>query len=44
MAARPLPACDAGALQRRLCEEHRVEVPVIEWGGWQFVRVSVQGA
>ena len=43
MAAFPLPACDAAALQRRLWEEYRVEVPVIEWGGRQLVRVSVQG-
>ena len=43
MAAFPLPACDAGALQRRLYDEHRIEVPIIEWNERQFVRVSVQG-
>jgi isopenicillin-N epimerase len=43
MAAFPLPACDAAALQRRLYDEYRVEVPVIEWSGRQLVRVSVQG-
>jgi len=43
MAAFPLPACDAAALQRRLYDEHRVEAPVIEWNGRQLVRVSVQG-
>jgi isopenicillin-N epimerase len=43
MAAFPLPACDAAALQRRLYEEYRVEVPIIEWNGRQLVRVSVQG-
>ena len=43
MAAFPLPACDGAALQRRLYDEYRVEVPVIEWGGRQLVRVSVQG-
>ncbi|HNS50305.1 MAG TPA: aminotransferase class V-fold PLP-dependent enzyme [Anaerolineae bacterium] len=43
MAALPLPPCDAGALQRRLYDEYRVEVPVIEWNGRQLVRVSVQG-
>jgi isopenicillin-N epimerase len=37
-----LPPCEA-ALQRRLYDEYRVEVPIIEWGGRQFVRVSVQG-
>ena len=43
MAAFPLPACDAAMLQRRLYDEYRVEVPVIEWNGRQFVRVSIQG-
>jgi len=45
MAAFPLPPCDAAALQRRLAErdEYRVEAPIIEWNGRQFVRVSVQG-
>ena len=43
MAAFPLPACDAAALQRRLYDEHRVEVPIIDRNGRQFVRVSVQG-
>jgi isopenicillin-N epimerase len=43
MAAFPLPLCDAGALQRRLYEEYRVEVPIIDWNGRQLVRVSVQG-
>jgi isopenicillin-N epimerase len=43
MAAFPLPACNAAALQRRLYDEYRVEVPVIDWNGRQLVRVSVQG-
>ena len=43
MAAFPLPACDAAALQRRLYDEYHIEVPIIEWGGRQLVRVSVQG-
>jgi isopenicillin-N epimerase len=43
MAAFPLPACDGAALQRRLYDEYRVEVPLIEWNGRQLVRVSVQG-
>jgi len=43
MAAFPLPACNAEELKRRLYEEYRVEVPIIEWNGRQFVRVSVQG-
>jgi selenocysteine lyase/cysteine desulfurase len=43
MAAFRLPPCDAAALQPRLYDENRVEVPIIEWGGRQLVRVSVQG-
>ena len=43
MAAFALPACDGAALQRRLYDEFRVEVPIVEWGGRQLVRVSVQG-
>ena len=31
MAAFPLPPCDAEALQRRLYDEFRVEIPVISW-------------
>ena len=43
MATIPLPACDPDELKRRLYDEYRVEVPIISWGGRQFVRVSVQG-
>jgi isopenicillin-N epimerase len=43
MAAFPLPPCDGAELQRRLYDEYRVEVPVIEWNGRQLLRVSVQG-
>ena len=43
MAAFPLPACDAAALKRRLYDEYRIEVPVIEWNGRRLLRLSVQG-
>lgn len=52
MATIPLPPCDAAELKRRLYDDYRIEVPIIEWpalgragtgGGRQFVRVSVQG-
>lgn len=43
MAAFPLPACGAEALQHRLYDEHRIEVPIVDWNGHQLVRVSIQG-
>lgn len=43
MVAIPVPAQDAGELQRRLWEESRIEVPVTTHAGQVFVRVSVQG-
>lgn len=44
MTAAPLPA-DTGAavLQSRLYDEHRIEVPLIEWNGHKLIRVSIQG-
>jgi isopenicillin-N epimerase len=44
MAALPLPAdgLPAKELQRRLFEEHAVEVPITEWQTQRFVRVSIQ--
>lgn len=43
MAALPIPACDPAEVNRRLWEEHRIEIPGIDWQGRQFVRLSVQG-
>jgi len=41
MAAFRLPECDPKAVQRRLFEEFRIEVPVRAWNGRHLVRVSV---
>jgi isopenicillin-N epimerase len=43
MAAMPVPDCDGQVLARHLWEDHRIEIPVVEWGGRTFVRISVQG-
>ena len=42
MAIAPLPPVDAPALQARLLAEFGVEVPLIEWNGRCFIRVSIQ--
>jgi isopenicillin-N epimerase len=41
MAAFRLPPCDPEAVQRRLLDEFRIEVPVRAWNGRHLVRVSV---
>jgi isopenicillin-N epimerase len=44
MAAAPLPPMrDLKAFKSRLLDDYRVEIPCIEWGDRQFIRVSVQG-
>jgi isopenicillin-N epimerase len=42
MRSLPLPPCDTKEVKRRLWDEFQVEVPLVEWGGHQFVRVSIQ--
>lgn len=43
MAIAPLPqGTDAAALKSRLYSEYQVEVPIIEWNGQKYVRISVQ--
>jgi isopenicillin-N epimerase len=42
--AAPLPAStDVLRLKSWLYDRHRIEVPSIDWLGWKFVRVSIQG-
>jgi isopenicillin-N epimerase len=42
MASIPLPDCDAATLCTYLREQHRVEIPVVQWNGHTMVRVSAQ--
>nr|BAL53185.1 aminotransferase class V [uncultured Chloroflexota bacterium] len=39
----PLPPLPAKVLKERLYEEYHIEIPVIEWAGKLFLRISVQG-
>jgi len=43
MAAVPLPPSDLVTLKKRLYDEFKVEVPLIDWKGRHFVRISIQG-
>lgn len=43
MGIAPLPHSDLTLLKSRLYDEHRVEVPLIQWKDRQFIRLSVQG-
>jgi isopenicillin-N epimerase len=43
MGIAPLPLSNLPVLKRRLYDEYKIEVPLIQWQDKQFVRVSVQG-
>jgi isopenicillin-N epimerase len=43
MACAPLPAAaDVAELHRRLYEEYRIEIPILEWNGRKLARISYQ--
>lgn len=37
-----LPPCDTAQVKTRLYDDFHIEVPIIEWDGRQFVRISIQ--
>lgn len=39
----PLPPCEPAAVQQELRGRFRIEVPVLEWRGRPYLRISVQG-
>lgn len=43
MGIAPIPNSELGLLKRRLYDEYKVEVPLIQWEDKQFIRISVQG-
>jgi isopenicillin-N epimerase len=42
MRAYPLPRCDIQAVKARLWDAYQVEVPLIDWKGQPYLRVSIQ--
>lgn len=42
MGVAPLPPADLKELKKRLYDEYKVEVPLIEWNGMHLIRVSIQ--
>ena len=42
LVAHPLPKNIPSNLKKRLWEEYQIEIPVFEWSGQEFVRVSIQ--
>jgi isopenicillin-N epimerase len=43
MGIAPLPLSNLAVLKSRLYDEHKIEIPLIQWQDKQFVRISVQG-
>lgn len=42
MGIAPLPPSNLEEVKRRLYDEYHIEVPLIQWGDRQFVRISIQ--
>jgi isopenicillin-N epimerase len=43
MISMPIPPCDVAAVKAALLEDYNIEIPVLEWHGRAFVRLSCQG-
>jgi isopenicillin-N epimerase len=42
MGIAPLPASDLAVLKVRLYDQYKIEVPLIDWQGRHFLRISIQ--
>jgi isopenicillin-N epimerase len=43
MVSMPIPSCDVAAIKTTLLDRYGIEIPVLEWSGRAFVRLSCQG-
>ena len=43
MGIAPLPSSNLSTLKKRLYDDYKIEVPLIQWQDRQFIRISVQG-
>jgi isopenicillin-N epimerase len=42
MVAHPLPSQKNPDLKERLWKDHQIEIPIFEWEGQEFIRISIQ--
>ena len=42
MVAHPLPSQNKPDLKEKLWKDHQIEIPIFEWEGQEFIRISIQ--